>query len=193
MRGLKYQLPVQRKWLLQKAVSPMDAERLCRLKELAESNKDHRKALQFHADEMRAKRWHQHSFFSNLLDFMFDKLSNYGQSIVRPFICLILTVLTMTLYSVGYQFPVSSNPQDYVIWFKKTQSISFETWIMGLELSLSHTIPFIGGIIIHGRNALVELGHMLPEHYGAITVLFSLPAFIFLFLISLGLRNRFRL
>ncbi|AZZ96233.1 pentapeptide repeat-containing protein [Pseudoalteromonas sp. R3] len=48
---------VQEGWGVEKAIDPADSERLCRLKELAESNKDHKRALEFHAAESTARRW----------------------------------------------------------------------------------------------------------------------------------------
>lgn len=63
-----------------KANDPEDADRLRRLKELAEQSKHHRAALRFYADEERCERWQPgQSFWATLLDLCYDKVSNYGQ------------------------------------------------------------------------------------------------------------------
>ena len=193
LTGLKCQLQTCRQKMTKRAVDPADAERLCRLKELAESNKDHRKALKFHADEMRAKRWHKYGAFASVLDLMFDKISNYGQSLMRPVLALIFIIAAMTIYTVGYQLPFSTKWNDYRLWIHNMESITTTTWIDGFIASLSHVIPFVGGMQGHGKEALATLNPILPQHYGAMALLFSLPAFALLFLIGLALRNRFRL
>lgn len=193
LTGLKCQLQTCRHKMTRRAIDPIDAERLCRLKELAESNKDHRKALQFHANEMRAKRWHQYGWFASVLDLMFDKISNYGQSLMRPALALIFIIAAMTVYTVGYQLPFSAKWSEYLLWINNMESISTTTWIDGFIASLSHVIPFIGGMQGHGKEAMTTLRPLLPHHYGAIALIFSLPAFALLFLIGLALRNRFRL
>ena len=49
------------------AEDPQDGARLRRLKEIAETNKDHQAALRFSADENRAKRWIETSWFGSLV------------------------------------------------------------------------------------------------------------------------------
>lgn len=193
LTGLKCKLQTCLHKMIRRAIDPADAERLCRLKELAESNKDHRKALKFHADEMRAKRWHQHGGFASILDLMFDKISNYGQSLMRPALALIFIISAMTIYTVGYQLPFSMKWNDYRLWIHNMESITATIWIDGFIASLSHVIPFVGGMQGHGKDALSTLSPILPQHYGAMALLFSLPAFALMFLIGLALRNRFRL
>ena len=108
LSGLKYNLKRDRYHLFSKAVNENDGDSLCRLKEIAESNKDHAAALGFHADEMRAKRWQKERMgtAASLLDWLFDVFSLYGQSIWRPMAGLLLTISTSLLYTVGFFFPL---------------------------------------------------------------------------------------
>lgn len=181
-------------FIFSKAADKNDAEKLCRLKEIAESNKDHVTALRFHADEMRAKRWQKERIgtTASLLDWLFDVFSLYGQSIWRPMAGLLLTITTSLLYTVGFCFPLLS-PSSYAQWFTNMGNISYQTWVYGFDITLSRTIPFLGGIRVDGAFALKELEPLLSVNFSLFSALFSLLAFAFIFLIGLGLRNRFRL
>ena len=57
-----------------KKTTPDDIRRFCRLKELAEGQKDHESALEFRAQEMRAIRQHQAKKFAWFLNWCFDKV-----------------------------------------------------------------------------------------------------------------------
>ena len=171
------------------ALDTGDSERFGRLKEIAESNKDHESALRFHADEMRAKRWYSVGVAASLLDALFDFFSSYGQSIARPFLWLLLCIFSLTLYTVGY-VPFSPN------WFDNMMSINSQTWLNGFDVALNKTIPFLASVKEEGKVAYQVLNDagILPNHYGTVsTLFFALPSFILLFLIGLGLRNRFRI
>ena len=72
----------------------------CRLKEIAESNKDHESALRFHTNEMRAKSCTLIGIGVSVLDALFDFTSNYGQSVAKPFLWLFFSILSLTLYTV---------------------------------------------------------------------------------------------
>ncbi|WP_133153359.1 hypothetical protein [Enterovibrio norvegicus] len=186
LQGLTIKLPTS---VFRKANDVDDAHKLRRLKEIAESNKDHEAALRFHADEMRAKRWHSLGTGASLLDAFFDFTSRYGQSIARPVIGLLLCMIGLTLYTVGFA-PFTSN------WLSNMVSIDCQTWLNGLDVALNKTIPFLGSVKTEGKQAYDALhdSGVLPESYGAVsTLFFALPSFAFLFLIGLGLRNRFRI
>lgn len=221
-----------------KAVRKTDAERLCRLKEIAESNKDHSKALLFHSEEMRAKRWHQLSTAQSVLDILFDVVSRYGQSIVRPIVGVIFCMASLYAYTIGYALPnygvfiilapivlafiayrkrlllavaiiicgfyVVFNFSELSHWVNKTSKIDSVVRWEGMNLTMYKTIPFIPSLRDSGKKASDEIigdnketkkaKVRLPAHYGLIsTLFFTLPSFIFIFLIGLGLRNRFRL
>ncbi|TXK94842.1 hypothetical protein BMR10_11960, partial [Methylococcaceae bacterium CS4] len=77
-----------------------DGERLCRLKELAETNKSYQQALDFHVIEMQANRERLPSEFYKKLDYAFYKIAIYGQSITLPLKNLgYLTLLFTYIYA----------------------------------------------------------------------------------------------
>ena len=91
LSGMKHKLnrgSKRSRWLklFSAADDPEDRARLLRLKELAESNRDHKSALEFSADENRAARCWKLGWncFASSLDLTFSVISDYGQSIWRP-------------------------------------------------------------------------------------------------------------
>lgn len=193
LSNLNFNFKREGRWYNKKATSKEDIASLRRLKEIAENNKDHAAALRFHADEMRAKRWHEMGTGASLLDMCFSGLSNYGQSIVRPFVTLCTLMFVMALYVVGFAFPLSLTPKDYSQWLSNTLSIDFSTWLNGFELAVSSALPFISSSRNVHKQAEEVLQGILPDYFGALSLVYGGLCFLFLFLIGLGLRNRFRI
>ncbi|MEZ5691670.1 MAG: pentapeptide repeat-containing protein [Rickettsiales bacterium] len=162
------------------AVDKEDVARARRLKELAGANKDHDKALDFHAMEMRAACKHRCFFWFNL-EFWYDLLSNYGRSIAKPFWWIIFVWLAFSLV----YFCLSGMTWD--LWY----------YYLGVAMvfSASQMLPFVP----IGRNVMNEASEVLFSEYdlGGLLSLFtffqSILAFVLLFLFGLGLRNRFKL
>jgi len=167
LSGLKCDLQRnKRHWVFfKKADDEKDASRLRRLKELAENNKHHEAGLRFHADEMRAKRWYVTGKFASVLDILFDFFSDYGQSIWRPVAGL--AVLTIASPFVAYFLAK--------IWE-----------VMGLPIDKD----LIKTVI---RDSLPFLPASRSIETSITSILHQLVALIFIFLIGLGLRNRFRI
>jgi hypothetical protein len=156
-----------------KVSDPEDASRLRRLKEIAESNRDHAQALSFHADEMRAKRWGEIGIFASVLDAAFDALSNYGQSIWRPLFGLIILI---TLLTDIYARFAGANRIDMI------------------KFTVANSLPFL----ISSRQFSIDsmktlFGDPVPDYISFLTMGQGVLTVIFLFLIGLGLRNRFRI
>lgn len=193
LSDFNYSFNREGQWYKKKAVDEKDSARLRRLKEIAENNKDHAAALRFHADEMRAKRWHEMGFGTSVLDMFFSGLSNYGQSIARPFVALCTLMFAMALYAVGFVFPLSLSFKDYSQWLTNTLSIEFPTWLNGFDLAISSALPFISSSRNVHKQAEEALQGILPDYFGAISLVYGGLCFLFLFLIGLGLRNRFRI
>lgn len=162
-----------------KVLDAGDSERLCRLKELAESNKDHKRALAFYADELRASRWNKLSVSQSLLDCMYSCFSNYGQSIFRPFLCLIILMVSFSSIIVSYSNSYHSSAVKQAV-----------------IISVATVTPFISISKPAREDALNKLfkdSKQVSENYYLFSYLYALGSFIFIFLIGLGLRNRFRL
>jgi hypothetical protein len=182
---LHCQLPVERikrgPFVFNKAQDPDDIARLRRLKEIAENNKDHERALAFHADEMRAKRWHKNSTRTGpLFDYTFDKLSNYGRSELRP-----LVWLSVLWFLFGcYYFLVSGN-----VWIDAGKKFA-----EAMAFSGSQMLPIVPGSRVASMEGLTILFfNNLSPLLHLVTFIQSIMSLMLIFLIGLALRNRFRL
>tara|TARA_R110002049_G_scaffold30316_11_gene103819 strand:+ start:47367 stop:48848 length:1482 start_codon:yes stop_codon:yes gene_type:complete len=161
---------------------PTDSSRLRRLKEIAETNKDHQAALRFSADENRARRWIETSWFGSVLDMAFSACSNYGQSILRPFVALFL----LTAASIGLYKKLAVTAD--VEWWTGLG------WGQSLLLSISNSLPFLPQSRELRKTAQDALYSNDPSFWvDALMIGQGVFSFAFLFLIGLGLRNRFRL
>jgi hypothetical protein len=163
-----------------------DSERLRRLKDISTTNNDYSAALRFHADEMRSKRWHPSAsspslpstIAVSLLDTVYDWTSDYGQSISRPILWLLLLVSVFTAkYSVL---------ADKASEFSDVSNLAI--------FSLGNSLPFIPISKLAREGKIKELfGSTPPHELYDLMVLQGGLSFIFIFLIGLGLRNRFRI
>jgi len=157
-----------------KAIDPEDAARFRRLKEIAENNKDHERALAFHADEKRAKRWYEYGLLASLLDGVYSFVSNYGQSILRPTLGLILTIALFTSIHIY-------NTEGYQI-------------LNAFEFTLANSLPFLGSAKAIASESMKNLyTENIPSWVNISTFIQGGITFILLFFIGLGLRNRFRI
>ncbi len=158
------------------AEDPEDAARLRRLKEIAENNRDHRAALRFSADENRARRWHETPWLASVLDMAFSGISSYGQSISRPAVGLLLLWGAVTMLYQSIACPALAD------------------WQQAARLSLSNSLPFLPQsrtLRIDASKAL--FGDTTSMLIDSAMVFQGTASFVLLFLIGLGLRNRFRL
>lgn len=172
---------------LLQAASNEDASKLRRLKEIAEANKNHTAALRFHAAEMRARRWHDMPVLSSILDGLFSMISNYGQSILRPFIAwLVLVVGCGSIYSGA--LPRDFSAQSFL------NVLSQAKFADGFLYSLVQTLPVFPISRTLQQDLYTSLSvDLSPTMLSSLTIMQNLLGVIFLFLIGLGLRNRFRL
>lgn len=155
--------------LFLKSINIEDGDNLCRLREISESNKNHQLSLKLFQMEMQAKRWHTHNFGAGLLDATYDLMCNYGQSIIKPMICLLLVISMFVLYLIqGHPDHI----QEAIL------------------LSISKAIPFISG----SKDVGDSVKHIfLDKNTSVFPIIYSIICFSLLFLVGLGIRNRFRL
>ncbi|WP_240220355.1 hypothetical protein [Rheinheimera hassiensis] len=170
-----------------KTNSKAAASKLRRLKEIAETNKNHTAALRFHAAEMRARRWNDMPKLSSILDAAFSMLSNYGQSILRPFIAWGILVL-------GFGVVYSVIAQKDLLARSFSDTFSQANFADGFLYSLVQTLPVfpISRSLQQNLYTALNVGHS-STLFSSLTIVQNLLGVIFLFLIGLGLRNRFRL
>ncbi|PCJ99062.1 MAG: hypothetical protein COA45_06355 [Zetaproteobacteria bacterium] len=162
------------------ANDPKDIVCARRLMELAEANKDHQAAQNFHVLEMQANREHSKCPIGYLwnTEFWYEKLSDYGRSISRPLDRLLdICIFYMAAY-LGASYQILGH-------FNCLKSIIY---------SVAQMFAFIPS----SRGARSKLGEALfrktpPDLIYALTFSQSILALILLFLLGLGLRHRYRI
>ncbi len=152
-----------------KAAIKEDAGRLRRLKELASIGKDCEKEQELFALELKAKRFHETTGSRLLLSYAYQLFSDFGRSVARPVIGLVTTWLFFGIY-----FAHCPN-------FGPCTKIGD-----GLSKSASLLFPFLGASRTSLKADFVGLDAVVAFGEGGLGVLF-------LFLIGLALRNRFRI
>jgi hypothetical protein len=172
--------PKRYKWIFHRASRFEDAQAYRQLKQMAVTRQDHAAEQRYFAQEMRAKRWHEETHIANLsINYLYEMVSNYGQSILRPFILLWAVVFLHTnLY---------------------LQTSPINNWTLAVYYSLSNSLPF-GSLTRRSQSLYDQLYPKGIEAYPEQLTLFYATiglngffGFVFLFLIGLGLRNQFRL
>lgn len=167
--------------LLKRAADPQDSQRFRRLKELALSENNRAKALEFNAQELRSQRGHESHPLQDFLQFFYMLLSDYGRSVVRPLVALgVVTGLFGAIYA-----QLSTNP--------KTPS-----FMDALPAALTYSGGNMFAFVPIGRSALEQsradlFGDKVPYELLWIAGSQSVLSVILLFLLGLGLRNMFRL
>ncbi|MBT5549603.1 MAG: hypothetical protein HOJ79_03890 [Nitrospina sp.] len=114
---------------------------------------------------MRAKRWHETGKLASCLDMLFSFFSDYGQSIWRPVLALVVLTFTSPF--------VSDLPSK--VWEFMDLGIDKEAFKMAIRDSL----PFLPA----SRSLAMSITSIFHQ----------LIALVFIFLIGLGLRNHFRI
>lgn len=162
-----------------KAARPDDVDRYRRLKELAMAAKDHQREQNFFALELKAKRHYEILGWALLLNYAYELFSGFGRSVMRPLAWLIVVWLG---FGVGHGM------------FAKLEAGA--PWLDGLRLSTAVLLPFVSSArtIYEGASkALYDETLAYPWALDFAVVTESALGLLFLFLLGLGLRNRFRL
>lgn len=179
------------------------------LRGMADQGNDHTSALRFNANEIAARRfWVDEPFGRNAsrfwLGWLYQLVSDYGRSILRPLIGLFAVVATFAaLFYAGAQpddpktpwtrachesvdrAELKLQPTD-----KVTEAISLSirnALIFDRSDTSRRTYGCLYGLVDNGRSGAI------PTWVGKLSLLESLLSAIFLFLIGLALRNMFRL
>ena len=159
-----------------------DAPKYRRLKELAERNRHHEAALRFFADERRCMRWARGdkpwqtawSYLASVLDVIYAGACDYGRSIAWP---------------VGWLGGLISGSTAVLV-----NCFKIPLWPDALPMVLTSSIPFLpaGRVSATEHQWAGDVGHLLP-YFELWFLGHQFFSFILLFLIGIGLRNRFRL
>ncbi len=133
----------------------------------------------FHRREMACKKETEGGFMFCVY-WLYDKLSDYGNSVGRPMVWLAVNILTgWVVFAQAFSF--------------KSMEVGVTSQASAFGVSFSNVFSFLG----LGRLYLREFYLGLATDYGYGLVFFSglqtVLGFIFLILLGLGLRSRFRL
>jgi len=174
----------ERNWIaFRQATDHEAADKFRRLKQLAIEAKDHQRELVFLANEFRTERFHDTTGIRLIPNYLYAWTSDFGQSIQRPFwylVTLWLLVAQILLRDGSIFAPPYSRAAD------------------ALLVSAGNLLPFIGGsrAAIARKDRLfpkTEFPDGIPAWVDAVSIIEGLLAAVFIFLIGLALRNRFRL
>lgn len=160
-----------------RAVDPQDIERFRRLKEFAGNNKDHEQALKFNVMEMQAKRWHKSNTLGLVIEFIFQKSSNYGRSEIRPFLWMVFLWMSCGILYYWMSNTVASGKFCTALIFSLGQMFSF--------VPISRTARSDGAKILFCED-------VLPNLVISLATFQSLASIVLIFLFGLSLRNRFK-
>ena len=159
-----------------------DAPKYRRLKELAERNRHHEAALRFFAGERCCMRWARGdkpwqtvwSYLASVLDVIYAGACDYGRSIAWP---------------VGWLGGLISGSTAVLV-----NCFKIPLWLDALPMVLTSSIPFLpaGRVSATEHQWAGDVGHLLP-YFELWFLGHQFFSFILLFLIGIGLRNRFRL
>ena len=166
---------------LGKARENHDSDKYRRHKDLAVLARDREREQMFFAYELKAKRFYETKGVKLIPNLLYDWLSDYGQSVLKPFEWLMLTLLSFSYLYFFTSIQQSSLNSSELVW----RSLVFST---------SQLLPFLSS----ARNAQTSIEHSLypdgiPEWLYIFTLIENFLGFIFIFLMGLALRNRFKI
>tara|TARA_B100001094_G_scaffold333227_1_gene409642 strand:+ start:1286 stop:3511 length:2226 start_codon:yes stop_codon:yes gene_type:complete len=173
------------------------ASKYCRLKSLAQDSNDHALALKFTAAEHKAKRYREFGFTATFLDYLIELCCNYGQSIARPVACLVL----VNIVAFGYY--------DDTFRGHETLANEYETSLVirnavanlsgSKNLIRQDMISFMNDCSSPDASPYCSDKSVKPfDHSEQLTldIVAGVQTFLsifFIFLIGLGLRNRYKI
>lgn len=158
-----------------------DADNYRRLKELAISAKDHDRELEFFANELRAKRFHETKGFGALAwSYLYEWFSDFGRSVYRPLVSLYTTVV---LFGFVYWLAAQASARG--------SGLSLDN---GLKLSAAALLPFVAAArTSYGEAKTALFGVHAGLWLDVLVIGEGILGLAFAFLIGLALRNRFRI
>lgn len=157
-----------------------DISRIRRLKELAETNKHHKLALDLHVEEIKSSRWIETTSKRTLFaEYLFQVFGDFGRSLQRPFLGLISTWVAFT--------PV-------YFYASNMGGESFKKLSDSAVFSFAQMLPLAPISRDAKKETLKSLyNDDMPNWIIGIAGFQSLISIALVFLIGLALRNRFRI
>ncbi len=157
-----------------------------RLKELAEGNRHHDAALRFFAEERRALKRSGDLGKGALFETIYDGLCDYGQSIGRPSLFLLGNFILFIIVYFGIAIHETNSEID--------RNYIFCLLANSFFASFSNVIPFLSTAFEFQPDIFADLfGEPIPLTVDLARFVQGVISLLLLFLIGLGLRNRFRI
>ncbi|MEH6478259.1 MAG: pentapeptide repeat-containing protein [Sneathiella sp.] len=170
----------ERAWIFfEIAVSPLQAGRYRRLKELAVSAHDNASALNFFANELKSKIFHDAGFIESSLIFLYGVFSDFGRSVLRPFISLVFLWFVFSLI-FGKNLPCK---RCYLADFSDSFIFSLGNLVPFLTSTTGAVKTMKGKLFIEPADTWIYALSSLETGLGL----------VFLFLLGLGIRNNLRI
>ena len=164
------------------------------LKLLAKKSEDYERVLEYFAKEKRSGYFYEIKGIRLIVYLLYDLFSNYGRSIFRPLIAVFLIWFGFS-FAYFYLSDHSNHCANNVFTCSGFESSK--------ELSASQTVPFMTSSKkteeitmehLYGNNGTFKTNHHLDKvnKINSIKRMQNVLSSIFLFLLGLGIRNRFR-
>jgi uncharacterized protein YjbI with pentapeptide repeats len=175
-------------------------DRLQALRKMARDADDRPRELDYFALELQARYQGKGAWAKRFLVNLYGWFSDYGRGVGRPFWWLVgLWVLSALIYgvlAVG-DWSVLSNDRLFALTYGVLPDVDWSVWDKALLLSLVNALPTLGAGSTARESSVAALyGSNISDVPGlvhGIAVGEGVIGLILLFLIALGLRNRFRL
>jgi len=164
--------------LFRRARNEDDVSCFRRLKQLAIESKDHLLEQDFFRKEQLAARFWETKGIALLPGFLYEWLSDFGRSILRPTVFLACVFLISACAYYWMANPQSRTSEAAIV-FSAAQLFGISPW--------ASEAKNFGLALLFGKLEFVPFGVQI------IALTESILSVVSLFLIGLGLRNRFRL
>lgn len=181
--------PTRWRWTT-RAIDREDTQRFCRLKELALSNRNYAKALDFHAKEIQSRKGHETIWWQDAIQFIFWLLGGYGRSAKRPFAAIAVSLFLFASLFWNFRVPINEMerilPEDQWKYFSRD-------FLDALTYSGSHLLAFIPvGRTARSQGEVALFAGETPNYILILGATESIAGVLLLFMLGLSLRNLFR-
>ncbi|WP_168173405.1 MULTISPECIES: pentapeptide repeat-containing protein [unclassified Thalassospira] len=161
------------------------------LKRLAIQGHDHKHEVEFFAEELKSRRLMVYTQRdpSWWLSFIFDELSDYGRSIARPLMYWLGVIMLSAVHYIAMATPLDP--------YRATECLAGA----GSQVNTAYQLAFAKGLLVPGladRTIVTQaydclFGDIIPGSAAVVAGIQTLLSAILLFLLLLGIRNRFKL
>jgi|GEM_PF-5224761 len=191
LRGSRFEIPVVVsdfkydekniiEWIEAEQYLPQNTSRFRVLKDFAQQNNDHLTALKYFSYEMKSEEKTKDQF--SFISLSYRLLSNYGRSVVRPLISLLLIIGFFLIVNFSI---IEGNDSNCNTRFNSI-----------LIITINNSIPFnlaFDKPTIDCAHMVYGTGERRPLSYQVLDLAQKILSYLVWFLLVLSLRNRFKI